>query len=204
MGPLEALNTLSRNVSDDTRPFSLNIITPYSQPASTAPRAGQGSLVNQQVLATHGYNYDGHNPTADLLDGIPEAEFLLIPGGLGPPTDTDERAGVVEIIKQYYAKHLHGHKNRYLFTVCTGSGLAAEAGCLDGVYATTNKVAWKYVTPKGPSTYWVGDARWVDQGTIWTTSGVSAGTDGMIAWLSKTYGQDVAEEVSFGMEYNVY
>jgi len=202
MGPLEALNTLSRNVTDDTTPpFSLNIITSHSRPASTAPKTGQGSLVNQQVIATHGYCYDPQNPTADLLDGIPEAEFLLVPGGLGPPND--ERPGIAEFIKQYHAAYLKGHEDRYLFTVCTGAGLAAQAGCLDDIYATTNKVAWKYVTPYGPKTYWIADARWVDQGNIWTTSGVSAGTDGMIAWMSKIYGRDIAEKVTDGMEYNV-
>lgn len=173
MGPLEALNTLARNVADDTRPFVLDIITPDCQPGATAPRTGQGSLVNQQILATHGYYYDSKNPKANLLHGIPQAEFLLVPGGLGPPAD--ERPGVVEFIRQYHQAYLKGHKNRYLFTVCTGAGLAAEAGCLDGLYATTNKVAWDFVTPKGPKTYWVGDARWVDQDTLWTTSGVSAG-----------------------------
>lgn len=43
--------------------------------------------------------------------------------------------------------------------VCTGSGLAAQAGVLDGQAATTNKVAWKSMTPLGRKTHWIGHAR---------------------------------------------
>lgn len=152
MGPLEALNTLSRNVSKDVRPFQLTIIAPDGKPASTAPVNGQGSLFNQQVIADCGYHYDSSNPHADLLRGVPEAEVLIVPGGLGPPdqrVQSYERDGVVEFIKQYYNKYLKGRKDRYLFTVCTGAGLAAEAGCLDGIYATTNKVTWNWI-PEAP------------------------------------------------------
>lgn len=48
-----------------------------------------------------------------------------------------------------------------MIAVCTGSGLIARAGLLDGHHATTNKAAWKAITPLGPRTYWVGHARWV-------------------------------------------
>jgi transcriptional regulator GlxA family with amidase domain len=36
---------------------------------------------------------------------------------------------------------------------------------------------------------------------VWTTSGVSAGTDGVIAWISKVYGEDLARRVVQWMEY---
>ena len=143
MGPLEALNTLARNVAKDVRPFQLTIITPDGKPASTAPTSGQGSLVNQRMVADCGYHYDSSKPHADLLHDVPEAEVLIVPGGVGPPAG--ERDGVVEFIRQYYRKYLKGRKDRYLFTVCTGSGLAAQAGCLDGIYATTNKMVWNLI-----------------------------------------------------------
>lgn len=218
MGPLEALNTLSRNIAPGVEPFTLDIITPNGDPAHTGPiKDNVGWGVNQTVLGTHGYHYDPKNPTADLLkdSGITGADFLLIPGGLGPPKD--ETAGVVEFIKQYYNAFLKDQENKYLFTVCTGSKLAAAAGCLDHIYATTNKSAWGYVTgaaasnpddpllysPGSTKTYWVADARWVDQGPIWTTSGVSAGTDGFVAWMSKTYLPENSIQVTNGMEWNV-
>lgn len=204
MGPLEALNTLSRNTSKND--FTLNIITPGGLPSSTAPADGPGSQVNQQLVATHGYSYDPNNKHADLLKNIPPADVLIVPGGIGPPAW--EHPGTVEFLRQYYNKYLKGHSDRYLFTVCTGSNLAAQAGCLDGTYATTNKVAFNWIMgfPTSQNTYWVAKSRWVDSGNIWTTSGVSAGTDGMLAWMKKIYGQDpdgvyFSKKVADGMEW---
>lgn len=57
-----------------------------------------------------------------------------MPGGLGNRLPSAN--GVVDFIKSRYPKL------RYLITVCTGSGLAARAGVLDGKRATTNKWAF--------------------------------------------------------------
>lgn len=76
------------------------------------------------------------------------------------------------------------------------------AGVLDGHRATTNKETWELVTPYGPKTYWVGQARWVISDNIWTTSGVSAGIDGMIAWLAHLFPKNAVEHVVNSMEYN--
>ena len=58
------------------------------------------------------------------------------------------------------------------------------------------------VTKYGPRTYWVGHARWVVSKNIWTTSGVSAGTDGMIAWLAHVFPEKIVQHVVDAMEYN--
>ena len=44
-------------------------------------------------------------------------------------------------------------------------------------------------------------ARWVVDGNIWTSSGVSAGIDCMLAFISEVYGEDVAKGIADGMEY---
>ena len=81
--------------------------------------------------------------------------------------------------------------------------LSHEAGILDGHSATTNKVVFNQVAAYGPKTHWIGHARWVVSDNIWTTSGVSAGTDGMIAWMASLFPNEVVEEVvNQGMEYN--
>ncbi|PKS09699.1 hypothetical protein jhhlp_004320 [Lomentospora prolificans] len=63
---------------------------------------------------------------------------------------------------------------QYLITVCTGASLAARAGVLDRRRATTNKRAWTFVTAFGPDVEWVSPARFVVDGNIWSSSGVSA------------------------------
>lgn len=41
--------------------------------------------------------------------------------------------------------------------------------------ATTNKGAWKWATAQGPKTAWALEARWVVDGPVWTSAGVTAG-----------------------------
>ena len=80
---------------------------------------------------------------------------------------------------------------RYVATVCTGSGLLARTGALDGRRATSNKFSFNWAVSQGPHVTWVPEARWVEDGKFFTSSGVSAGIDmalGLIArilWTGK-------------------
>jgi transcriptional regulator GlxA family with amidase domain len=88
-----------------------------------------------------------------------------------------------------------------LITVCTGAVIAASAGVLDGKSATTNKRAWAFATAKGPKTNWIAKARWVVDGNVWTSAGISAGIDIALSWVASVWGQEVAEGLATGMEY---
>lgn len=48
---------------------------------------------------------------------------------------------------------------------------------------------------------WIKEARWVEAGNIWTSSGISAGTDMMYAFVERQYGSDAAEDVRRASEY---
>jgi transcriptional regulator GlxA family with amidase domain len=57
--------------------------------------------------------------------------------------------------------------------------------------------------PTSAATYWVAHARWVKSSDrVWTTSGVSAGTDGFVAWIKDVYGEKVGTEACQWMEYS--
>lgn len=90
---------------------------------------------------------------------------------------------------------------KYILSVCTGSTILARAGILDGRPATTNKRAWAWATSTGPAVDWVHAARWVEDGDIWTSSGISAGIDLTLAWMGHIYGEEVADYVAMSMEY---
>lgn len=60
--------------------------------------------------------------------------MLLIPGGYGVAEEDIKYA--VEFVHTIYPKL------KYVFTVCTGSWIAARAGALDGKKATSNKQGW--------------------------------------------------------------
>ena len=88
-----------------------------------------------------------------------------------------------------------------MITVCTGATLAARAGVLDGKNATTDKESWEWAIAQGPKVNWKSHARWVVDGNIYTTSGVSAGIDGKFSFIKDIYGEDAAESVANGIEY---
>lgn len=90
---------------------------------------------------------------------------------------------------------------KYILSVCTGATILARAGILDGRKATTNKRSWDWATSNGPNVNWVHTARWVADGNIWTSSGISAGIDLTYAWLGHVYGEDVADYVAISDEY---
>lgn len=54
---------------------------------------------------------------------------------------------------------------------------------------------------QGPRVNWIRHARWVNDGNIWTSSGVSAGIDMMYAYVTELYGENVAAYIAKDMEY---
>lgn len=191
-GPLECLNSLTHAGYEGLECYT---IARSKEPAST--------VSSPPMLASPGFKQ------ATVIDlSLSEAlekdlEVLLIPGGYGsgpllPPDFTKQGPDVaaeIDFVKTIYPRL------KYLITVCTGSSFPARAGVLDGHRATTNKVAWTLQTPLGPKTHWIAKARWVESGNIWTCSGVSAGTDGTLAWIGKVWGEDVADQIADGMEW---
>lgn len=186
-GPIEALNTLHRLPGYEDMTFSY--IAQTKEPVIPGPDRADSFTGRQLYLPTHTF--------ADA----PQLDVLLVPGGMG--TFDKGNAGAVDYVRRAYHGSEGGVRGLHsLITVCTGAGMAAQAGVLDGRRATTNKAAWSAVTPFGRKTFWVAKARWVRSGNVWTTSGVSAGTDGMIAWMASVYPWEVVDQVVAGMEYN--
>ncbi|KAJ5082938.1 hypothetical protein N7532_011981 [Penicillium argentinense] len=176
-GPLNCLNDLSRS-----EPITLAMLSSTLDPVSTKPPMFPASL-GQTVLPTHTF-----------VDA-PELDVLLIPGGLGTRGSAPVVQDAIAFIQKTYPQL------KYLITVCTGSGLAARAGVLNGKRATTNKKAWKETTALGPEVNWVARARWVTDGNIWTSSGVSAGIDVTLAWIEEVFGKEKATLIANSNEY---
>lgn len=66
-------------------------------------------------------------------------------------------------------------KTKYILSVCSGAVTLAKAGVLKNKKATTTKALWWWVTTFGKGVKWVPSARWVVDGKVWTSSGVSSG-----------------------------
>ncbi|KAI1639337.1 DJ-1/PfpI family protein [Biscogniauxia mediterranea] len=146
--------------------------------------------------ATNGFNssfWPQIVPTHTFAEAPDDIEVLIVPGG--PGVRAADVSPVTDFIRETYPKL------KYLITVCTGAGLAAKAGVLDGRRATTNKASWATITAMGPNTTWVSPARWVVDGNIWTSSGVTAGLDLVFAWISEVWGPEWADRIESMEEY---
>ena len=122
-------------------------------------------------------------------------DILLVPGGMGT------RQQVTNPVILDWLR-LQSAETRYTTSVCTGSALLAKAGLLDGIKATTNKAAFAWVCEQGKQVDWQVQARWVEDGKFFTSSGVSAGMDMSLALIKSVLGQETAEQVAFWTEYD--
>lgn len=88
-----------------------------------------------------------------------------------------------------------------VMAVCTGTVLLGMSGVLDGRRATTNKLDFTKTVPLAPQVDWVKQARWVEDGKFFTSSGVSAGMDMALAVMADLYGMAMADRIAKGCEY---
>lgn len=88
-----------------------------------------------------------------------------------------------------------------VMAVCTGTVLLGMAGVLDGRKATTNKIDFTETAPLAPNVNWIKEARWVEDGKFFTSSGVSAGMDMALAVVADLFGMAKADEIALGCEY---
>ncbi|KAF2848830.1 DJ-1/PfpI family protein [Plenodomus tracheiphilus IPT5] len=197
-GPLDILNTLSMLYANSTT-MKLSVLARTMEPVSTAMQGKGGLGFGQSVLPTG--RMDGYLQRTGGKgdDGEGDIEVLIVPGGGGTRGDVEEE---IEFVGRVYPG-LHS-----IISICTGATLLSRSSILNSHRATTNKRAWSWATspstnpsPPVDNITWVPTARWVEDGNIWTSSGISAGIDVMYAWVASVYGEEVAEYVALVSEY---
>ena len=129
------------------------------------------------------------------LADMPKPDILLIPGGLGTRPLIHDEDIIAWIAEQYQ------HVER-LLSVCTGSLLLAKAGLLDGLAATTHHESLDALRKLAPTATVRDDLRYVDNGAIVTSGGISAGIDMALHIVQQTAGDNVLKKTLKEMEYN--
>lgn len=180
-GPLDLLNSLA------TKSYlNLTMITADGESVSTKSNNPAflhfNSTFEEVVIATHSFS------------NAPPLDVLFVPGGVGNRNASIQTS--IDFVRERYPSL------QYLVTVCTGAGIAARAGALDGKNATTNKRAFYEMANHGPKTWWHSQARWIVDGNVWSSSGVSAGLDVTLAWIQHIWGSTIAEDIALGAEYD--
>lgn len=78
-----------------------------------------------------------------------------------------------------------------IVSICDGALILADAGLLDGRQATAHWASRGQRLRKYPKVAWRTDARWVTDGRITTTAGVSASVPAALALVEELAGRDV-------------
>jgi len=121
--------------------------------------------------------------------------ILFIPGGTGT-RELIKNEGFINNLK------LLSQKAEYILTVCTGSILFSKTGLLNNRKATSNKRVFFWATNESPEVIWIKKARWIRDGNIYTSSGVSAGIDMTLGFISDLLGYEIAKQQSIEIEYD--
>jgi len=158
-------------------------VGPELRVVTVAQKAGAvASAQGPKALAEYGF--------ADC----PPLDLILLPGGIGTLAEVENPA-MLEFLRR------QSSTARVTMSVCSGSGILAKAGLLDGRRATSNKQFFSLITAQNDKVQWVEKARWVEDGKFVTSSGVSAGMDMSLAVIAKLYGQERAEFLAAAAEY---
>jgi putative intracellular protease/amidase len=83
-----------------------------------------------------------------------------------------------------------------IVSICDGALVLAEAGLLDGRQATAHWASKGARERKFSGIAWRGDARWVTDGAITTTAGVSASAPASLVLLGEVAGEEVMRETA--------
>lgn len=90
------------------------------------------------------------------------------------------------------------------FSVCTGAFILGRAGLLDNQTVTTFHSRIADLQRAVPKAKVLEKVRYIDNGRVITTAGISAGIDGALHLVARLRGEEVAALVAKQMEYDKY
>jgi transcriptional regulator GlxA family with amidase domain len=156
-----------------------------------ADAAPAGVLVAERrgpVDCVHGLRVEA---AASFTD-CPPLDYLLVPGGFGTRREVDNPA-LIEFVAS------RARSCRAVLSVCTGAFLLHRAGLLSGRTATTHWSVLGELRALGDVK--VVEERFTRDGSVWSSAGVSAGLDMMLAFIDSVAGEGVTSVVQATAEY---
>ncbi len=145
-------------------------------PTTTPVTAAMG----QKLIPSYGF------------DEAPPAGVVVLPGGEVNTKD----ARIVDWVRA------RSEKADVVLSVCNGAFWLAKAGLLDGLTATTFHSLIAGLQDAAPKCHVVRDRRFVDNGKIVTSAGLTSGMDGALHVVDKLLGREKAREVALNLEYD--
>jgi transcriptional regulator GlxA family with amidase domain len=128
------------------------------------------------------------------LESCPTPQLIVIPGGSGS-----------RLLLHMPALHewlrVKARAAEIIMSVCTGSLILGRAGLLDDLRATTHHLALAELRLHAPKTDVIENERFIDNGKVITSAGISAGIDCSLYVVARLLGEDAANRTAEHMEY---
>ena len=167
--------------------------------AAASSRGGNGSerafnvyLVSKTRTPIVSQGFVDITPDFGIADA-PKPDIIVLPGG-----GTNAVIADAEWLAWVRSS---AEKADHVLTVCTGAFIAGKLGMLDGHDVTTWYAAVPELAKQFPNARVQPGRRFVDNGKVITTAGVSAGIDGSLHLVARTLGRYVADRTAEYMEY---
>lgn len=125
------------------------------------------------------------------FESVGELGELLVPGGFAAFEEM-KRDDVTQFIRHHF------EQGASTMSVCSGTFMLHAAGVLAGRKASTN---WKVIPMLRELGVDVIEQRYTRDGKVWTSAGVSAGMDMLLAYIAATHGEEAASKVQLHAEY---
>jgi transcriptional regulator GlxA family with amidase domain len=172
-GPFEVFSTASRVCQND-EPFNVFLIGESGE--TVIARAGYKVVPN--------YSFENH----------PNIDVLIVVGG--DHTEEINKAHVIDWI------HQQAKKASLVASVCTGAFLLAKAEVLQLQKVTTHWEDIADLKAMFTTLEVIENVRWVDEGDIITSAGISAGFVMSLHIVSKLHSLDLAEKTARQMDFD--
>lgn len=130
-----------------------------------------------------------HTTSLDLFNDVP-VDTLIVPGA------PDIRQAMIDGRDLVEWLRVAAVKAKRTASVCSGTFLLAQAGLLEGLRAATHWAMCDMLKSGFPTIDVDIDAIFVQQGTVWTSAGVSTGIDMALALVEADCGREVALQVA--------
>lgn len=131
------------------------------------------------------------------FDNAPHFDILVIPGGIGAREKEIYNEKVIQWISQ------RAGNVQLMTSVCTGALLLAKAGLLNGKMATTHWASYDRLENEFPAVSVKRNVKFVDEGNIVTSGGISAGIHMAFHIVKQLLGSEIARTTAKTMEYDI-
>ncbi|MED2186753.1 DJ-1/PfpI family protein [Bacillus wiedmannii] len=131
------------------------------------------------------------------IEDLPPVDILIIPGGKGVRENEVQNDIIINWVRQQMKEV------KLMTSVCTGALLLAKAGLLEGLKATTHWASIQTFKKDFPNVEVMENVKFVDEGHIITSAGISAGINMSFHIVTNLLGVEVAAETAKSMEYDI-